>query len=76
MPPRHLGPPGSLQESPKTCEACGCSFPCGGERCWCAAVVVDPATLAELRRLHSDCLCERCLRAAASRPGPSGQLSQ
>ena len=46
----------------KTCEGCGASFPCRPSAgCWCDSVRVSTAVLTELSRLHTDCVCPRCL---------------
>jgi len=52
----------------KKCSRCGAPFNCKQEAgCWCAAMRLDPAVLAELRTRFSDCLCEACLRKLAAR---------
>ena len=52
----------------KKCSRCGVPFNCKQEAgCWCAAMHLDPAVLAELRTRFSDCLCEACLRKLAAR---------
>jgi hypothetical protein len=53
----------------KKCEACGETFACGApERgCWCEEVKLTSGAAAQLRARHSDCLCPRCLAAAAQR---------
>lgn len=52
----------------KTCEACGTQFPCSSPwgPCWCEDVKVGRDTLAEIRSRYSECLCPKCLTAAAS----------
>jgi hypothetical protein len=52
----------------KICEACGIQFPCfsSGGPCWCEDVKVGRETLAEVRSRYNDCLCPKCLAAAAS----------
>lgn len=51
----------------KKCEACGEMFDCGAPEsgCWCEDVKVGSAAAAELRERFSDCVCPRCLVAAA-----------
>lgn len=51
----------------KTCEACGATFVCRQGACWCDAVELRPDALERLQSDYSDCLCEACLRAIASR---------
>ena len=56
----------------KTCVACGASFVCYARcadperKCWCAHISVSAEALARLRQQYADCLCEACLRRAAS----------
>jgi hypothetical protein len=52
----------------KICEACGIQFPCSssGGPCWCEDVKVSRETLAEIRSRYNECLCPKCLTAAAS----------
>jgi len=50
----------------KVCEACGKSFACGGEGCWCSTLVVAPHVLSQLRDKYGDCLCKECLARFAS----------
>jgi hypothetical protein len=52
----------------KICEACGTQFPCASPwgPCWCEDVKVSTQTLAELRACYDECLCPKCLTAAAS----------
>ena len=54
----------------KSCAACGESFSCGAPAagCWCEDLVVAREVLRELRARRSDCLCRRCLSAAAAAP--------
>ena len=54
----------------KACAACGEKFSCAARAagCWCEATKLTKETLSELRGRYSDCLCPRCLSAAASRP--------
>ncbi|MGH9908427.1 MAG: cysteine-rich CWC family protein [Pyrinomonadaceae bacterium] len=53
---------------PGTCAACGGEFTCGAKfsGCWCSEVKLSDQTRAELKSLYSDCLCRKCLEAAAS----------
>jgi hypothetical protein len=55
-----------LPVAEKTCESCGISFTCGGEKCWCASVRVNPEKVREIRMRFSDCLCPDCLRKLVS----------
>jgi len=52
----------------KICQACGTQFPCASPSspCWCDDVKVSRQTLAELRTQYDECLCPKCLTAAAS----------
>ena len=52
----------------KICEACGAQFPCSSPwgPCWCEDVKVSSQTLAEIRTRYNECLCPKCLTAAAS----------
>jgi hypothetical protein len=52
----------------KSCAACGESFSCGApvEGCWCEGVQVAAEVLVALRASYADCLCRRCLTAAAA----------
>ena len=51
----------------KTCSRCGNVFRCKQEAgCWCAAVQVERAMLAEIQARFADCLCEACLRKLAA----------
>ncbi|PYU30595.1 MAG: hypothetical protein DMG28_18200 [Acidobacteria bacterium] len=53
----------------KTCESCGKIFLCHQEEgCWCSAVEVDSAVRQRIQSEYRDCICEGCLRAAATRP--------
>lgn len=61
-------PRGMIRErSRKTCGLCGTSFACGhgSPGCWCEGVEVDRESLAEIRRLSSDCMCPGCLQGFA-----------
>jgi hypothetical protein len=51
----------------KRCAACGELFSCGAPvaGCWCEEVPVAAEILLELRARYADCLCRRCLSAAA-----------
>jgi hypothetical protein len=51
----------------KICQACGTQFPCSSPSspCWCDDVKVSRQTLAELRTQYDECLCPKCLTAAA-----------
>jgi len=51
------------------CARCGGAFHCGmndAGPCACTGITLDAATLAELRRRYSGCLCLRCLQALAA----------
>ncbi len=52
----------------KNCAACEVGFLCGAPAagCWCEDVVVAAEVLDTLRTRYADCLCRRCLVAAAS----------
>jgi hypothetical protein len=52
----------------KNCAACGESLSCGAPvaGCWCEEVQVSAEVLVALRARYADCLCRRCLLAAAS----------
>jgi hypothetical protein len=52
----------------KNCAACGESFSCGAPAagCWCEEVPVAAEVLVALRARYADCLCPRCLIAAAA----------
>jgi Cysteine-rich CWC len=52
----------------KNCAACGESFACGAPAtgCWCEEMQVAAEDLVTLRARYADCLCQRCLTAAAS----------
>ena len=56
----------------KICSLCGTRFPCahGAPGCWCQGMAVGPETLAEIRHLASDCICEPCLAAFAEKGLP------
>jgi hypothetical protein len=58
----------------KGCAACGESFSCGAPAagCWCEEVSVASEVLLQLRARYADCLCRRCLSAAAA-PSSSAQ---
>jgi len=51
----------------KTCPACGESFDCCADTrsCWCERENLSGEVLAALRGRYDDCLCPRCLAAAA-----------
>jgi hypothetical protein len=52
-----------------TCARCGAAFHCGAndrEPCWCAALHVEPLTLAQLAADLRGCLCPACLAALAT----------
>jgi hypothetical protein len=51
----------------KACAACGVEFSCGAPAagCWCEDVPVAAEVLVALRARYTDCLCRRCLTAAA-----------
>ncbi|MGP8157660.1 MAG: cysteine-rich CWC family protein [Candidatus Acidiferrales bacterium] len=51
----------------KECPACGASFGCSADSagCWCQETKLTCEILAALRARHADCLCPRCLAAAA-----------
>ena len=51
----------------KKCEACSEMFACGAPDpgCWCEDVNLTTEVAAQLRARHADCLCPRCLAAAA-----------
>lgn len=49
----------------KICERCGRSFGCDAGGCWCSSVELSAATLEQLQRMFSDCLCPDCLTAIA-----------
>jgi hypothetical protein len=53
----------------KKCEACGEIFSCGAPEpgCWCENAKLTTESTAQLRARLSDCLCPRCLAAAARR---------
>ena len=52
----------------KRCAACGEEFSCGAPvaGCWCEEVQVAAEVLVALRARCADCLCRRCLTAAAT----------
>jgi hypothetical protein len=51
----------------KKCAACGEMFACGApeSNCWCEELKLSPSELEQLRARYDDCLCPRCLAAAA-----------
>lgn len=53
----------------KVCEACGAQFDCSAPwgPCWCEEVKVNQEKLGELRSRYADCLCPKCLNAAAAK---------
>lgn len=57
------------------CPRCAAAFHCGiddAAPCPCTTLKLDAATLAELRRRFSGCLCLQCLQALASAdPSPA-----
>ena len=50
------------------CERCGERFTCGASLggCWCAEIKLSDAAHAQLRQQYRDCLCRKCMEAAAS----------
>jgi hypothetical protein len=52
----------------KKCAVCGEEFSCGAPvaGCWCEEVQVAAEVLVALRARYADCLCRRCLTAAAA----------
>jgi hypothetical protein len=62
----------------KNCAACGERFSCGAPAagCWCEGLQVTREVLRELRARYSDCLCLRCLSAAASHAPHSDSQSK
>ena len=52
----------------KNCAVCGEKFCCGAPEpgCWCEEVQIARELLSELRVRYADCLCRRCLSAAAA----------
>jgi len=50
-----------------TCECCGERFACGASLrgCWCAEIKLSDAARAQLRQQYRDCLCRKCMEAAA-----------
>lgn len=52
----------------KHCAGCGESFSCGAPAagCWCEELQVAGEVLRDLQARYADCLCRRCLAAAAS----------
>jgi hypothetical protein len=61
----------------KNCAACGESFACGApvRGCWCEEVQVPAEVLITLRARYADCLCRRCLTAAAASLPPAQHAS-
>jgi Cysteine-rich CWC len=59
----------------KVCAACGETFSCAARAagCWCEETKLTKEALIELRARYSDCLCPRCLWAAASPPAGKTQ---
>jgi len=53
----------------RRCPGCAAEFDCGGgdPGCWCESIVLPRETLAELRSIADDCLCETCLASFAAR---------
>jgi hypothetical protein len=69
----------------KNCAVCGEKFSCGapGAGCWCEELKVASEVLRDLRARYADCLCRRCLSAAAlqfaekrSKPFPPGATAR
>jgi Cysteine-rich CWC len=62
-----LQPLGSEPQQ-KACAVCGEKFCCGAPEpgCWCEEVQIAREVLRELRARYLDCLCRRCLCAAAA----------
>jgi hypothetical protein len=64
--------PGTLRNgcapTQKKCAACGEVFACAAPdpNCWCEEAKVSAAALESLRTRYADCLCPRCLAAAAT----------
>jgi cysteine-rich CWC protein len=52
----------------KSCAACGQQFCCGAPvpGCWCEELQIASDVLSKLRARYADCLCRRCLSAAAA----------
>lgn len=52
----------------KACPLCRDGFDCGADAsgCWCERVEVPRERLLPVRTLTDDCLCPRCLAAAAA----------
>ncbi|MGA8222196.1 MAG: cysteine-rich CWC family protein [Candidatus Acidiferrales bacterium] len=52
----------------KKCGACGQLFDCGAPSagCWCEEVKLTAEALESLCTRYGDCLCPRCLTAAAT----------
>jgi|APLow6443716910_1056828.scaffolds.fasta_scaffold201146_2 hypothetical protein len=51
------------------CPRCGGAFHCGmndAAPCPCTGIVLDAATLAQLRQRYSGCLCLACLHSLAA----------
>jgi iron complex transport system substrate-binding protein len=61
------GPQGAVSPlRTKACARCGGSFSCRPEPgCWCEAEPLPAGTAKALGRTYADCLCPRCLPAAA-----------
>jgi len=53
----------------KSCAACGEEFSCGAPAagCWCEELQITREGLRDLHARYPDCLCRRCLSAAASK---------
>ena len=53
----------------KHCGACGESFECSTSEahCWCEELKLTGSMLSTLRAEYTDCLCPKCLAAAATR---------
>ncbi|MET0516761.1 MAG: cysteine-rich CWC family protein [Nitrospiraceae bacterium] len=47
---------------PKTCEACGHAFSCGGDGCWCGQIGMTEEQMDWIAGRFHDCLCPDCLR--------------
>ncbi len=51
----------------KTCPACGGTFECFNQECWCGQVPLSGETLAQLRQSYKGCLCRSCLEKMAAK---------
>ena len=54
--------------SVKQCSKCKITFECTNEKkgCWCEDLIIDIATLNQLREKYNNCLCPNCLKGYAS----------